>query len=96
MSIRSIHCRVVLDEAHIIRNKSRYAPKACNALQAQRRWCLTGMLAMTWMISFIMHLLGQLSLPQTLCRLAKSCPLNDLKDTIVRSFINRALGPLCM
>ncbi|KAK9839761.1 hypothetical protein WJX84_000502 [Apatococcus fuscideae] len=34
--------RVILDEAHIIRNRSRLAPKACGALQAQRRWCLTG------------------------------------------------------
>ncbi len=42
-SIRLIwRCRVILDEAHIIRNRNRQAPKACGALQAQRRWCLTG------------------------------------------------------
>ncbi|KAK4958666.1 hypothetical protein LTR66_013130, partial [Elasticomyces elasticus] len=34
--------RIVLDEAHTIRNPSTTAAKACFALTAQRRWALTG------------------------------------------------------
>ncbi|KAF4469014.1 DNA repair rad5, partial [Fusarium albosuccineum] len=34
--------RVVLDEAHCIRNDSTQRFKAANELQASRRWCLTG------------------------------------------------------
>ncbi|PWN46387.1 hypothetical protein IE81DRAFT_319294 [Ceraceosorus guamensis] len=34
--------RVILDEAHQIRMRSTRAAKACDALKARRRWCLTG------------------------------------------------------
>ncbi|WVQ98513.1 hypothetical protein IAU59_005639 [Kwoniella sp. CBS 9459] len=34
--------RCILDEAHIIRNKNTRATKACFALEAHYRWCLTG------------------------------------------------------
>merc|ERR1712007_260918 len=34
--------RVVLDEAHKIRSRKTRAFKACNALQAKSRWCLSG------------------------------------------------------
>eukprot|EP01083_Nonionella_stella_P305102 1063189_1 len=34
--------RVVLDEAHKIRSRKTRVFKACNALQAKSRWCLTG------------------------------------------------------
>jgi len=34
--------RVVLDEAHIIRDRKTRQCKACLALKAERRWCITG------------------------------------------------------
>jgi SWI/SNF-related matrix-associated actin-dependent regulator of chromatin subfamily A3 len=34
--------RVILDEAHQIRNPKSSTFRACAALQAERRWCLTG------------------------------------------------------
>jgi len=34
--------RVVLDEAHFIRNRTGLAAKAVHALKSQRRWCMTG------------------------------------------------------
>lgn len=34
--------RVMLDEAHFVKNRSTLAAKACGALQASRRWVLTG------------------------------------------------------
>jgi SNF2 family DNA or RNA helicase len=34
--------RVVLDEAHLIRNQRSLSFKVCQSLRAQNRWCLTG------------------------------------------------------
>ncbi|KAI9104077.1 SNF2 family N-terminal domain-containing protein, partial [Phlyctochytrium arcticum] len=34
--------RVVLDEAHVIKERNTHQAKAAGALHAQRRWCLTG------------------------------------------------------
>lgn len=41
---RSVYalCRIVLDEAHSIRNKRTSASQACCSLQGEARWCLTG------------------------------------------------------
>jgi DNA repair protein RAD16 len=38
----SSHCRVILDEAHNIKERSTNAAKAAFALQAQYKWCLSG------------------------------------------------------
>lgn len=37
-----LHCRVVLDEAHNIKERSTNAAKAAFALDASYRWCLSG------------------------------------------------------
>lgn len=34
--------RVILDEAHTIKSRSTRAARACYAIRAKRRWCLTG------------------------------------------------------
>ena len=34
--------RVILDEAHTIRNRRTHASLACAALQCFNRWCLSG------------------------------------------------------
>ena len=34
--------RIILDEAHIIKNPNTGASKACCAVQADNRWCVTG------------------------------------------------------
>jgi hypothetical protein len=34
--------RVILDEAHFVKNRATITAKACYALQASRRWVLTG------------------------------------------------------
>ena len=34
--------RIVLDEAHNIKNRSTKAAQACSALDGKNRWCLTG------------------------------------------------------
>jgi SNF2 family DNA or RNA helicase len=34
--------RIVLDEAHNIKNRNTKAAQACSALQGKYRWCLTG------------------------------------------------------
>lgn len=34
--------RVILDEAHCIKNPTTLVSRACCALQAERRWCVTG------------------------------------------------------
>lgn len=41
-SRRSVWYRVVLDEAQYIKNKSTLTSKACSALEAKYRWCLSG------------------------------------------------------
>lgn len=41
-SRKSVWYRVVLDEAQYIKNKSTLAAKACSALEAKYRWCLSG------------------------------------------------------
>ncbi|CED83674.1 dna repair protein rad5 [Phaffia rhodozyma] len=34
--------RIILDEAHHIKSRSTHAAKACYAVEAERRWCVTG------------------------------------------------------
>ncbi|WVO21837.1 uncharacterized protein IAS62_003157 [Cryptococcus decagattii] len=48
--------RVILDEAHQIRNKSTRATKACWALRAHLRWCLSGTLVVNSLDDIYPHL----------------------------------------
>ncbi len=59
--------RVILDEAHTIKNRNAKATQACYALRAQYRWCLTG----TPMQNHLDEL-------QSLIRFLRIKPYNDL------------------
>jgi DNA repair protein RAD5 len=34
--------RLILDEAHCIKNNATYAAKACGMIESERRWCVSG------------------------------------------------------
>ena len=34
--------RIILDESHLIKNPTTFVSKACCAIKAKRRWCVTG------------------------------------------------------
>ena len=68
--------RIILDEAHTIKNRNAKATQACYALRAEYRWCLTG--------TPMQNNLDEL---QSLIRFLKIKPYNDLsiwKDQITR------------
>ncbi|KAL8701224.1 MAG: hypothetical protein Q9201_005022 [Fulgogasparrea decipioides] len=72
--------RVILDEAHTIKNRNAKATQACYALRAEYRWCLTG--------TPMQNNLDEL---QSLIRFLKIKPYNDLsiwKDQITRPLAN--------
>lgn len=71
--------RVILDEAHTIKNRNAKATQACYALRAEYRWCLTG--------TPMQNNLDEL---QSLIKFLRIKPYNDL--TIWREQITRPLS----
>ena len=72
--------RVILDEAHTIKNRNAKATQACYALRAEYRWCLTG--------TPMQNNLDEL---QSLIRFLRIKPYNELsvwRDQITRPMTN--------
>ncbi|KAL8951532.1 MAG: hypothetical protein Q9222_002503 [Ikaeria aurantiellina] len=79
--------RIILDEAHTIKNRNAKASKACYALRAEYRWCLTG----TPMQNHLDEL-------QSLIKFLRIKPYNDLmvwKDQITRP-LSQGRGGIAM
>ncbi|KAL8804932.1 MAG: hypothetical protein Q9182_002242 [Xanthomendoza sp. 2 TL-2023] len=79
--------RVILDEAHTIKNRNAKATQACNKLRAEYRWCLTG--------TPMQNNLDEL---QSLIKFLRIKPYNDLnvwRDQITRP-LSQGRGGIAM
>ena len=79
--------RIVLDEAHTIKNRNAKSTQACYSLNAEYRWCLTG--------TPMQNNLDEL---QSLIRFLRIKPYNELKlwkDAIIRP-LNNGRGGIAM
>ncbi|RKO91763.1 P-loop containing nucleoside triphosphate hydrolase protein, partial [Blyttiomyces helicus] len=66
--------RVILDEAHTIKNRSTLNAKATSALQATHRWCLTG--------TPMQNNIGELFSLIKFLRIKPHCEWSEFRDTI--------------
>ncbi|OTB06126.1 hypothetical protein M426DRAFT_55747, partial [Hypoxylon sp. CI-4A] len=70
--------RIILDEAHCIKEGKTLTAKACVALNAKYRWCLTGTPLQNQINEFL-SLLRFLRVAPFASYICKSCPCSDLK-----------------
>ena len=59
--------RIVIDEAHVIRNKKSKLHKACKNLPSKIRWALSATPVMNKMVDFV-HMLDWIGIEQNLCQ----------------------------
>ena len=72
--------RVIIDEAHVIKNKRSKMHKACMALKASLKWALTATPVMNKMTDFV-YILDFIGVPQEFCQ--------NYKDDISNMYILR-------
>lgn len=72
--------RVIIDEAHVIKNKRSKMHKACSVLKSPIKWALTATPVMNKMTDFV-YILDFIGVPQSLCQ--------NFKDMISEKYILR-------
>lgn len=72
--------RIVIDEAHVIRNKRSKLHKACSNLRADIKWALSATPVMNKMTDFV-HTLQWIGVPQDLCQ--------NYTESVVEAFTKR-------
>lgn len=79
--LHSVHYhRLILDEAHSIKSRTTGVAKACFALQANYKWCLSGTPVQNRIGEFF-SLLRFLQVKPFACYFCKSCPCEQLQWT---------------